>query len=89
MSGFGQTFQHRKAEKHFNRFEFATAAHQYEKIIKRNPGDQDTWIRLMHCYRVLNYRGIEKMKARQTQAQQVPMSEKSMNESGKEAVSGL
>jgi hypothetical protein len=51
-----QSSLHRKAEKCYNKFEFASAAFLYEKIVRKNPTDHNALARLEQCYRFLNYK---------------------------------
>ena len=56
LPAFAQSRLHRKAEKCYNKFEFAGAAITYEKIVRKNPTDHNALARLEQCYRFLNYK---------------------------------
>ena len=56
IPAFAQSSLHRKAEKCFNKFEFASAAFIYEKIVRKNPTDHTALARLDQCYRFLKYK---------------------------------
>jgi hypothetical protein len=56
LSALAQSNLHRKAEKCYDKFEFATAACLYEKIVRKNPTDHNALARLEQCYRFLNYK---------------------------------
>jgi hypothetical protein len=56
LQAFAQSSLHRKAEKCYNKFEFAGAAILYEKIVRKNPTDHNALIRLEQCHRFLNYK---------------------------------
>jgi outer membrane protein OmpA-like peptidoglycan-associated protein len=45
---------HKKAERHFNQFEYISAAHAYEKILQENADDKLAMERLVLCYDKLN-----------------------------------
>ena len=59
LTGFSQSSLHRRADRYFNKFEFVKAAHLYEKIVRKNPNDENALIKLGQCYNALN---VETMK---------------------------
>jgi hypothetical protein len=56
LPAIAQSSLHRKAEKCYNKFEFASAAYLYEKIVRKNPTDHNALARLEQCYRFLNFK---------------------------------
>ena len=76
ISGFSQKSLYRKAEKHFNRFEFVGAAHLYEKIVRKHPNDEAASARLEQCYNALSYRTLQVREMIQAKSGEMKTTEK-------------
>ena len=54
QSGYAQKAPHKKANQHFEHYQYSLAAKEFEEIVTTNPSDTNAIEKLAHCYAKLN-----------------------------------